>query len=165
LLRRFIEFCEGLKNFVSRWNRGTSIDVEMSVANLLNHGRRFVRCESAKKEEFNMKRLSAITAMVLGGSIMASQAMYAAPLAVHSPMHAMFGRDKLVKFALHNATDTPIKVKTGDTEVLLPPGQDVPFKLPVGSKVVVEEGTGHYTPGVVIAVAESQLSDTTVRLN
>ncbi|WP_158786920.1 hypothetical protein [Granulicella sp. L46] len=112
-----------------------------------------------------MKRLSAITAMVLGVSIMTSQAMYAAPLAMRTPMHAMFGRDKVVKFALHNATDTPIKVKTGDAEVTLPPGKDVPFKLPVGSKVVVEEGTGHYMPGIVIAVVNSDLSDTTVRLN
>ena len=31
--------------------------------------------------------------------------------------------------------------------------------------VVVEEGTGHYMPGIVIAVVNSDLSDTTVRLN
>ncbi len=63
-----------------------------------------------------MKRLSVVTAMVLGVSILTSEAMFAAPLAVHTPVHAMFSKDKLVKFNLRNATDAPIKVKAGDTD-------------------------------------------------
>jgi hypothetical protein len=112
-----------------------------------------------------MKRLSVVTAMVLGVSILSSEAVYAAPLAVHSPMHAMFSTDKPVKFNLHNATDTPIKVKAGDVEVTLLPGKDVPMKLPVGSKVVVEEASTHYAEGTVLTVVSSALSDSTVKLN
>ena len=112
-----------------------------------------------------MKRLSVVTAMVLGVSILSSEAMFAAPLAVHTPVHAMFGRDKLVKFNLHNSTDAPIKVKAGDAEVTLPPGKDVPVKLAVGAQIVVQEASTHYTQGNVVAVVSSALSDTTVKLN
>jgi hypothetical protein len=103
--------------------------------------------------------------MVLGVSILASEAMYAAPLAVHSPMHAMFNREKMVKFNVRNATTTPIKVKAGDAEMTLAPGQVVPFKLPVGAKVVVEVATADFPAGAVLATASSELSDTTVQLN
>ena len=112
-----------------------------------------------------MKRQSVITAMVLGVSILTSEAMFAAPVAKFSPVHAMFSRDKVVKFNLHNSTDAPIKVKAGDLDVTLPPGQDVAMKLPVGAKVVVEEATTHYTQGTVVAVVSSELGDSTVRLN
>ena len=106
-----------------------------------------------------------MTAMVLGVSILSSEAMFAAPLAVHVPVHAMFSRDKLVKFNLHNSTDAPIKVKAGDAEMTLAPGADTPVKLAVGTKVVVEEASTHYTEGTVLTVVSSELSDATVKLN
>jgi hypothetical protein len=112
-----------------------------------------------------MKRLSAITAMVLGVSVLTSQAMFAAPVAKFSPMHAMFSRDKVVKFNLHNNTDAPIKLKVGDLDVTLLPGKDVPVKLPVGAKIVVEEASTHFTQGTVLTVVSSELSDSTIRLN
>jgi len=112
-----------------------------------------------------MKRLSVVAAMVLGVSILSTEAMYAAPLAVHTPVHAMFSREKLVKFNLHNATSAPIKVKAGDVEMTLLPGTDTPVKLAVGTKVVVEEATARYSEGSVLAVASSELSDATVKLN
>jgi hypothetical protein len=52
-----------------------------------------------------MKRQSVITAMVLGASLLASEVVYAAPVAMKSPMHALYGREKLVKFNVRNATD------------------------------------------------------------
>ena len=103
--------------------------------------------------------------MVLGASILTSEAMYAAPVAIYSPMHAMFSTEKLVKFNLHNGTDTPIKVKAGDLEMTLLPGKDVPVKLPVGAKVVVEEASTHYTQGSVITVVSQDLNSATLRLN
>jgi hypothetical protein len=112
-----------------------------------------------------MKRQSVITAMVLGVSILSSEAVYAAPVAKFSPMHAMFSRDKVVKFNLHNNTDAPIKVKAGDLDITLMPGKDVPMKLPVGAKVVVQEATSHFEQGAVLTVVSSELSDSTIRLN
>ena len=112
-----------------------------------------------------MKRFSVVTAMVLGASLLTSEAMFAAPLAVHSPVHAMFSRDKMVKFNLHNSTNAPIKVKAGDAEMTLAPGTDTPVKLAVGTKIVVSEATAHYTEGSVLAVVSNDLSDATVKLN
>ncbi len=112
-----------------------------------------------------MKRRSVITAVVLGISILTSEAMYASPVAAPSPMHAMFNGQKLVKFNLRNATDAPLKVKAGDVEMTLAPGQNVPLKLPVGSKIVVEEATAHYAQGSVLAVVTDDIIDVTARLN
>jgi len=137
----------------------------MNVTNFLNHGRQFVRSQICENEEFNMKRSSVVTAMVLGVSILTSEAMFAAPLAVHTPVHAMFGRDKLVKFNLRNTTDAPIKVKAGDTEMTLPPGKDVAVKLAIGAQIVVQEASTHYTEGTVVTTVSSALSDATVKLN
>jgi hypothetical protein len=47
----------------------------------------------------------------------------------------------------------------------LPPGKDVPIKLPVGAKVVVQEASTHYTQGSVVTVVSTDLSDATLRLN
>jgi hypothetical protein len=121
--------------------------------------------QSGEKEEIKMKRLSVITAMVLGVSILTTEAMYAAPMATYSPMHAMYSTEKLVKFNVHNATNTPIKVKAGDAEMTLPPGKDVPLKLPVGTKVVVQEASTHYTEGNVLTVVSSDMSEATLILN
>jgi hypothetical protein len=130
--------------------------------NLLNHGRKFVRKRICEKEGLKMKRRSVVTAMVLGASLLTSEAMYASPLAIHSPMHAMYSRDKTVKFSVRNATDTPIKVKAGDLEMTLLPGKDVPMKLPVGAKVVVQEASTHYAQGSVLTEVYAELSDSTL---
>jgi len=112
-----------------------------------------------------MKRQSAITAMVLGVSILTTEATYAMPVAVHAPVHAMYSSEKLVKFNLRNATDAPIKVKAGDAEITLPPGKDVPVKLPVGSKIVVEEASAHYPEGSIVTVVGAEINDATVVLH
>ncbi len=106
-----------------------------------------------------------MSVMVIGASMLAGEAMYAAPVAVHSPVYAMFSREKLVKFSLHNATDAPIKVKAGDTEMTLAPGTVTPVKLAVGVKIVVEEASTHYAEGSVVTVVSSELSDGTLTLN
>jgi hypothetical protein len=112
-----------------------------------------------------MNRRSVVIAMVLGASILTSEAMYAAPVAVHSPVYAMFSGERLVKFNVHNGTDTPIKVKAGDLEMTLPPGKDVPMKLAVGVKVVVEEASTHYAQGSILTVVNTELDNATLRLN
>src|ERR1700722_1902247 len=109
-----------------------------------------------------MNRRSVVVAVVIGASMLASEAMYAAPAAIHSPVHAMFGMDRLVKFNLRNTTDSPIKIKTGEMEMLLPPGKDVPVKLPVGVKIVVEEASTHFVAGSIILTVYEELGDTTV---
>ncbi len=103
--------------------------------------------------------------MVLGVSILTSEAMCAMPVAVHAPVHGIYSSEKLVKFNLRNATDAPIKVKVGDAEMTLPPGKDVPMKLPVGAKIVVEEATTHYPEGSIVTVVGAEITDATVILH
>jgi hypothetical protein len=112
-----------------------------------------------------MNRRSVVAVMVIGASLLASEAMYAAPVAVHSPVYAMFSAEKLVKFSLHNATDAPIKVKAGDTEMTLAPGTVVPMKLAVGTKIVVAEASTHFAEGSVVTTVYPELSDSTLTLN
>lgn len=103
--------------------------------------------------------------MVLGASLLMSEAMFAAPLAVHSPTHAMFNKEHLVKFKLHNASDAPIKVKAGEDEITLSPGQVLPVKVAVGQKVIVEQASAHFAAGSLLAVVGPELSDATLTLN
>ena len=112
-----------------------------------------------------MKRLFVVTAMVLSASMLTSGAMFAAPLAAHTPTHAKVSGQKVVKFNFRNATQAPIKVKAGDADVTLPPGEVVPMKLPVGAKVVVQEASTHYSEGTVLAVVSSDMGSETFTLN
>lgn len=162
---RFGGICEGLKNFEVRRNRGKWIDVWIHGMSLLNHGRRLIRSQIWEIEELKMNRRSVMTAVVLGASLLMSEAVYATPVAVGSPMHAMFSRDKLVKFNVRNLTDAPIKVKVGDVEMTLPPGKDTPMKLALGTKIVVEETSTHYTQGSVLTVVNPGLDNATLRLD
>jgi hypothetical protein len=50
-VRGYGVFCEGLKNFDMRRNRGEWIDVGMSVMNFLNHGRRLARSRICEKRD------------------------------------------------------------------------------------------------------------------
>ncbi|MGA8939550.1 MAG: hypothetical protein WB439_10330 [Acidobacteriaceae bacterium] len=112
-----------------------------------------------------MKRTFVVTAMVLSASMLTSGAMFAAPLAAHTPTHAKYSGEKVVKFSFRNATQAPIKVKAGDAEVTLPPGEVVPIKLPVGAKVVVQEASTHYSEGAILAVATTGINGETFVLN
>ncbi len=124
-----------------------------------------MRSQICEIEELKMNRRSVMTAVVLGASLLMSEAVYATPVAIGSPMHAMFSRDKLVKFSVRNSTDAPIKVKVGDAEMTLRPGTDTPMKLAVGTKIVVAETSSHYAQGSVLTVVNPDLNNATLRLD
>ena len=110
-----------------------------------------------------MNRLK--TTMVLAASLLATEAMYAAPIAFHVPVHAMFGKEKTVKLNLRNNTKQPLKVMAGQTELVLEPGKPVAVKLRAGDKVVAEEASASFASGAVLAIASSQIDDATVLIN
>jgi hypothetical protein len=93
------------------------------------------------------------------------EAMYAAPVAVHAPIYAMFGTAKTVKFNLRNDSKEVLKVKAGDAEMTLAPGKTVSVKLPVGTTVVAQEQTQKYHAGEVLTVVSHALDDSTVTLD
>ena len=102
--------------------------------------------------------------MALVASLFAGEAVYAQPAAFHAPVNAMFSHVKTVSFSMRNDTKTSIKVKAGDKEMTLDPGKAQDVKLALGEKVVAVEAAGNYQAGAVLAVASSQLSDTTIVL-
>jgi hypothetical protein len=111
-----------------------------------------------------MNRRSVVTTMALVASLFAGEAVYAQPAAFHAPVNAMFSHVKTVSFSMRNDSSTPIKVRAGDQEMTLDPGKSRDLKLPVGEKVVAVETAGNYQAGAVLAVAGSQLSDSTIVL-
>jgi hypothetical protein len=112
-----------------------------------------------------MKKNLVVGSMFLLVSMFASEAVYAAPVAFHSPVHAMFSHSKMVSFSVRNDTKAPFKVKAGASDMTLEPGKTVAVKLAVGDKVVATETTANYTAGTVIVTASSDLSDTTIAVN
>jgi hypothetical protein len=79
-------------------------------------------------------RLTVVTIVAL--SLLAAPAIYAAPAAISSPVHAMFSKTKLVKLSLRNDSGTAMDVKVGDKVVTLDPGKPVDLSLPVGTRIV-----------------------------
>jgi hypothetical protein len=112
-----------------------------------------------------MNHRNVVTAMVLGASMLTGEAVYAAPVAVHVPVNAIFGNVKTVKFSLHNNSTDVVKVKAGDTEMTLAPGKTVDLKLPVGTKVLAETESKNYHVGDVVATATQDLTYATVVMN
>ncbi len=102
--------------------------------------------------------------MALVASLFASEAVYAQPASFHAPVNAMFSHVKTVSFSMRNDSKESIKVKAGDMEMTLDPGKSHDLKLPVGEKVVAVETSTNYPAGTVLAVANTQLNDTTIVL-
>jgi len=112
-----------------------------------------------------MKKQSVVAAMVVLASMITSEAAFAAPVAFHAPVNAMFSTPKRVSFSVRNDSKEPIKVKAGATEMTLLPGKTTAVKLTVGETVVAEESTPHYAAGAVLVTVIPELSDATVALN
>ncbi len=111
-----------------------------------------------------MSRRSVFVITLAVASVFASEAVYAAPAAIHAPVHAMFAKTKLVKFNLRNDTQTPMKVKVGDSAMTIDAGKSVHLELPVGARVTADEDSSSHKNGDLIAQVSSQLSGATIRL-
>jgi len=112
-----------------------------------------------------MNRKSVMGVMVMAAVLMSTQAVYAAPTAVHSPVNAIYSKVKLVKFSLRNDTSAPLKLKIGSNEVTLLPGKPLDVKVPDGQQIVAVDTTSNYAGGDVIATAAEQLDGTTVAIH
>jgi hypothetical protein len=99
-----------------------------------------------------MKRHNLVTVAAVAASLLAGPAVYAAPVSIASPVHAMFGKTKIssVKFNIRNATGTPMDVLVGDKPMTLEPGKLVALDLPVGTKIVANSATPNHAVGSVI---------------
>ena len=82
-----------------------------------------------------------------------------------TPEYATLKSAKRVSFNMRNDSKMAIKVKAGDNGVVLEPGKIVPMKLQVGVQVVAEATTPNYPSGMVLAIAATYLSDSTITLH
>jgi hypothetical protein len=112
-----------------------------------------------------MNRRSVLVTMVMAASMLASEAMYAAPLAFPVPVYPMVGNQQMVKLSLRNNTQKVVKVKAGDKEMALQPGATISMKLPAGEKIVTEVGSPTTPAGTVLAVVSGDLSGATLVIN
>jgi TusA-related sulfurtransferase len=70
--------------------------------------------------------------------------------------------DKKVKFSLRNDTGTQLELKVGDKVETLKPGDVLPVKLPIGTRITTNTATEHHQVGdVITVVSDSQPSNST----
>jgi hypothetical protein len=92
-------------------------------------------------------------------------AVYAAPTTnIHAPVHALFSNPHKVSLTLHNDSQEFLKLKAGDQELTLKPGEDTTIKLMNGEKVIAETASANHTAGEVIVTASNDLNGATVRI-
>ena len=109
-----------------------------------------------------MNRRIVSIAILVTSSLFASEALYAAPVALPHSVHAMFGKTKMVNFNLRNDTTTPLKLKAGDSSLTIDAGKTLNVKLPAGTSVTTEEATATKPAGTVITEVTGDLSGVTI---
>ena len=110
----------------------------------------------------NRRMLFAISLAV--ASMCASEAVYAAPAAIHSPVHAMFGKSKMVKFNLRNDGSAPLTLKVGEETVTLDAGKTKSMELAVGTRIVRQEASSTTQAGALVTEVSKELSGVTIAL-
>jgi hypothetical protein len=99
-----------------------------------------------------MNGFNRLTIAVAATSLFAVPAVYAAPVSISSPVHAMFAKTKstTVKLSLRNDSDSAIEVKVGDKVMTLDPGKPVTLSLEVGTRIVANSNTPNHPAGSLI---------------
>ncbi len=111
-----------------------------------------------------MKYLKRLTITVVGTSLLAAPAVYAAPASISSPVHAMFSKTKstTVKLSLRNDTGSAMEVKVGDKVMTLDPGKPVTLNLEVGTRIVANSATPNHAVGSIIEDVTSDHNGATI---
>lgn len=115
-----------------------------------------------------MKRTTLIASAVVATSLFLSQAAvstaYATPAGLHSPIHAMFSKTKLVSISLRNDSGAPLELKVGEDVMTLAVGKTVAMKLAVGTRIVSTQQTVNHAANSLIAQVSSDLSGATIAI-
>jgi hypothetical protein len=101
---------------------------------------------------------------VVALSLLAAPAVYAAPAAISSPIHAMFTKTKLVKLSLRNDSGSAMDIKIGDKVMTLAPGKPVELSLPVGTRILANSATPNHEAGSVIEEVISDHNGATISI-
>jgi len=112
-----------------------------------------------------MNRRTLCVISVAVASVFSSGAVFAAPrAAVQSPVQAMFAKVKMVKFSLRNDGGSPLTLKVGEEVVTLEAGKSKALELPVGTRIVRQEGTATDKAGSLVTEVSKELSGVTIAL-
>jgi hypothetical protein len=118
-----------------------------------------------KHRELTMKRYNRFAVVAaIATSLLTAPAVYAAPAAISSPIHAMFSKTKLVKLSLRNDSGSAMDVKVGDKVVTLAPGKPVDLSLPVGTRIVANTATPSHEAGSLIEEVVSEHNGATISI-
>jgi len=109
-----------------------------------------------------MKRSTLIATVVVATSLFVSQAVFAAPASINSPVHAMFAKTKTVQISLRNDSSAPMELKAGEEVIKLDAGKTVSLHLPAGTRIVTNDTTPTRPAGTLITEVQSYLSGTTI---
>jgi hypothetical protein len=112
-----------------------------------------------------MFRRSVFIAPFAVACLLASQVLYASPVRVLTPTRAMFARSKTIKFAIHNASDSPMDLKAGDAVVTVKAGETVTLNLAPGTRIVTNSANSTHPAGTLLLEVSSQFSGSTVTLH
>lgn len=113
-----------------------------------------------------MKIRFAFATLLAVGFFAAVPATYAAAATMPPSVHAMFFKgEKKIKFSLSNETGAPLELKIGDQVTTLKPGEVVPVKLPVGTRITTNTATAnHPAGGLIVEVSDSMYSNSTLSI-
>ena len=120
------------------------------------------------KEKTHMKmtiRMAAGSAALALG-MFGAQAMVAAPVSgLAVPVHALFGKNKMITVKVQNASGGLLTIKAGDQQITVQPGMTGSLKVLEGTQIVNVNETAKLTAGAVIATAASSLNGSTLTVN
>lgn len=102
----------------------------------------------------------AIAALVLT----ASPAVYASPVSLTLPVHAIVAKIKNVSVSFKNDSGAPLELQAGDNVIKLNAGQTMKVQLPAGTKVLANTATAKLASGAVVAEVASYLDGATISI-
>lgn len=112
-----------------------------------------------------MNRRSLFFAPLAVACLLATQAIYASPVNLLSPVNAMFARSKTVKFSLCNGTPATMDLKAGDTVLTIKAGETVHVDLAPGTRIVTNAATDAHPAGTLVLEVSTGFSGSTVTLH
>ena len=111
-----------------------------------------------------MNYITRFAVAVAATAVLATPAVYAAPLSITPSVHAMFGKAKTanVKFSIRNESGSPLEVKIDDKVMTLDPGKPVDLNLPVGTRIIANTATPNHATGSLIEEVSKEHAGATI---
>ena len=111
-----------------------------------------------------LRRNVFVAALVVATTLVPTQAVFASSLPV-SPVHAFFGKTKMVKLSLRNDSGAPIELRAGETVMTLNNGETKALALPPGTRITTTAATKTHEAGALIAEVSDSFSGATVSIH